>query len=416
MINHKSFDAVAKSGWKQQFCKPLYDSYSFSKIPGTLLKLLGQEGDALPADCWTQGEYDRVVLILIDGFGWNFLEKNHEKYPFLSRFFRKGIVSKITSQFPSTTAAHITCLTTGLEVGQSGVFEWFYYEPLLDRVIAPLLYSFAGDKKVGSLQSMITPDKLLPATTIFQKLQKSNIHSYIFHHESIANSTYSNWMFRGGEIIPYHDYSDCMRKVISKMEHKGLFYVYIGDVDAESHRHGIDSKETHKAIENCFNALEELFWKKHTAHPKTAFILTADHGMTPIDPKTTVYLNQAVPKLEPYLKKGRDGHVLAPAGSCRDYFVYVQNDKVQEVKKMLQTALEGQALVCETAELIEEGFFGSKPVSNDFLKRVGNLVILAYGNNSIWWYEKGRFEQKFFAMHGGLTREEMETIFLFTHE
>jgi hypothetical protein len=71
-------------------------------------------------------------------------------------------------------------------------------------------------------------------------------------------------------------------------------------------------------------------------------------------------------------------------------------------------------MICETSRLIEEGFFGSKTVSEDFLKRVGNLVILPYGNNSIWWYEKGRFDQKFFAMHGGLTREEMETIFLFS--
>jgi hypothetical protein len=44
---------------------------------------------------------------------------------------------------------------------------------------------------------------------------------------------------------------------------------------------------------------------------------------------------------------------------------------------------------------------------------VGNLVILPYEHEAIWWYEKGRFEQHFYAAHGGLTRKEMETIFLF---
>jgi hypothetical protein len=28
----------------------------------------------------------------------------------------------------------------------------------------------------------------------------------------------------------------------------------------------------------------------------------------------------------------------------------------------------------------------------------------------VWWYEKGKYEQKFFGHHGGLTPQEMETI------
>jgi len=35
-------------------------------------------------------------------------------------------------------------------------------------------------------------------------------------------------------------------------------------------------------------------------------------------------------------------------------------------------------------------------------------VILSYRYESIWWYEKGKFEQKFYGHHGGLTPQEME--------
>lgn len=412
MINQKSFEAVKAASWKSDFCKPLYESYCFSKIPSTLLKLLGLSCDTLPQDCFHNQTYETVVLFVIDGFGWSFLEKTHHRYPFLSRFFREGIVSKITSQFPSTTAAHITSLCSGLEVAETGIYEWFYYEPILDRVIAPLLYSYAGDKSTGTLKGDLTPDEIFPAKTVFQTLQKNKISSTIFQHSSISNSSYSDWMFRGAEMVPYDNVSKGLQELQSRLGQKGLFYFYIGDIDAVAHRNGLDSKQTAKAIDQCFTALEN-FWRTLPQDQKMACVVTADHGMTAIDPKTTIYLNQAFPFLEEVLEKGSDGHPLTPAGSCRDYFLHISPKEVARIKPLLEEGLQGKALICETSELIEEGFFGSKPVCKDLLERLGNLVILPYGNNSIWWYEKGRFEQKFYAMHGGLTREEMETIFLF---
>ncbi len=416
MINHKSIEAVKAASWTSgsHFCRPLYESYCFSKIPGTLLRLLGKDSDALPQDCWVEGKYDSVVLFLIDGFGWHFLEKNYAKYPFLSRFFRQGIVSKLTSQFPSTTAAHITTLCSGVEVGQTGVYEWFFYEPQLNRVIAPLLYSYAGDKKCGSLKEVIAPDKILPSETIFQKLKKEGIPSYIFQPKDISHSTYSNWMFRGGEVQGYDRFSKCLSTVLPLVEGGGLFYVYFGEIDSNSHYHGMGSKEVEQSMDKCFTALEE-FWKQISQkNLNVACLVTADHGMTSIDPATTFFLNRELPFLEHVIEKGADKRLLTPAGSCRDYFLHILPEKLQETKALLTQALKDKAFVCETSQLIGEGFFGSKGVSDKFLDRVGNLVILPYGNNSIWWYEKGRFDQKFFAMHGGLTREEMETIFLFS--
>lgn len=413
MINEKSLEAVKAAGWSSEFCKPLYESYCFSKIPGTILNLFGKKSAGLPQDCCVKDVYHSVVLFVVDGFGWQLLEKYHAKYPFLSRFFRQGIVSKLTSQFPSTTAAHITTLCSGSEVGQTGIYEWFYYEPQLDRVIAPLLYSYAGDKKCGTLQNVIAPEKIFPEETLFQKLQKEGISSYIFQPKDIAFSIYSNWMFRGSEVKGYDRFSKSLSSVLKMVQGGGLFYVYFGDIDGAGHHHGIDSKEFTKAMDECFNALEEFWLQLSLMNLKVATLLTADHGMTPIDPATTLFLNREIPQLESMIKKGADGRLLTPAGSCRDYFLHVEPGKLNEAKALLTKTLGEKALICETAQLIQDGFFGSKEVSKEFLKRVGNLVILPYDNHSIWWYEKDRFDQKFYAMHGGLTRPEMETIFLF---
>ena len=150
MLNTNSLHAVNGAKYSQRFIRPLYDSYCFSALPQAVEFLLTGEGKcALPGDCFGSlpTNYDKVILLFVDGFGWQFFQQFAEKYPFLKTFLKHGVVSQMTSQFPSTTAAHVTCLHTGLPVGQSGVYEWNYYEPLVDDIITPLLFSYAGEKK-----------------------------------------------------------------------------------------------------------------------------------------------------------------------------------------------------------------------------------------------------------------------------
>ena len=72
--------------------------------------------------------------------------------------------------------------------------------------------------------------------------------------------------------------------------------------------------------------------------------------------------------------------------------------------------LAGCADVWRADDLIGQGFFGGD--SPALRERVGNLVVLPHAGESIWWYERGRFEQVFYGSHGGLLRDEMETILL----
>ena len=116
-----------------QIVKPQYGVSCFSDLPAIIQNLLDAgRPSPLAADLLgdLEGEYQTVVLFLIDSFGWRFIDRFRDRYPqLLSR------ATKITSQFPSTTSAHITCIHTGLPVGQSGIYEWMYYEPQLDAII-----------------------------------------------------------------------------------------------------------------------------------------------------------------------------------------------------------------------------------------------------------------------------------------
>lgn len=128
--------------------KPRYGAACFADLPQTLIHLLtGQGAPALAPEILNglAPTYDQVILILVDAFGWRFFERYQEDHPFLTEIAKAGVVARLTSQFPSTTAAHVTCIHTGLTPGQSGVHEWQYYEPQLDHMITPLLFSFAGE-------------------------------------------------------------------------------------------------------------------------------------------------------------------------------------------------------------------------------------------------------------------------------
>jgi predicted AlkP superfamily pyrophosphatase or phosphodiesterase len=421
MINQKSLTAVQEASFSKRFCKPLYQSYGFSRIPSTIKALFkGEEPGALPEDAVGHygRPYDAVVLFFIDGFGWNFFESYAPEYPFLQRMIEQGIASKITSQFPSTTAAHVTCINTGLSVGQSGVYEWFYYEPIVDRMIAPLLYSFAGDRTPGTLETAGVPlQDLYPRQTIYQELKKMGVASTVMQAVGIAHSPYSQAMFDGASNLPYRTMAEGLDRLVVSIEQQrqpSYYYFYSGEIDSAGHRSGIVSSSFVDAVDSCWTAMEERFFQKMSSLDKrVCCILIADHGMVPISPKKTHYLNKEVPEILDAFKRNKQGALLAPAGSCRDFFLHVEEGAVKEVQNVLQKRFGTIAEVHTTEQLIEQGIFGPQPPSSRFLERVGNLVILPYENEAIWWYEKNRFEQHFYAAHGGLTRSEMETIFCF---
>lgn len=408
------------------FIKPTYDGHSFSAIPRSIAGLLGAPQEiALAPEVLgdLQGVYRSVVLFLVDAFGWRFIEKYADGYPALRRFMDHGVAAKITCQFPSTTAAHVTCLNTGLNVGQHGVFEWQYYEPQLDAVIVPLLFSYAGTKEPDQLKPTgIDPRRLYPKRTLYKDLSALGIASYVFQPKEFTPSTFSDVMLRGAtEVIPYRTLPEALVNLRSLLAEqtgpdrsspkRSYYLLYFGDVDGIGHEYGPNSPQLEAEIDAFLTGLERLFLAKMgPAEGQVLFLLTADHGMVETDPPTTIYLNTdpAFAGLQRSLKTDRQGRVLVPGGSARDPFLYIKDGRVEEARDFLASRLKDRAVVYCTSELIEAGFFGPQPPSAEFLARVGDLVILPYRGEAVWWYEKDRFEQKFRGHHGGLTPQEME--------
>lgn len=417
MINAESLNIRAADRFGSHFVRPRYDGYSFAQIPQTIRRLLiGAPEPGVPFG--PRGDldqpYDAVILLLIDAFGWRFFERFAD-HPFLRRIADAGLISKLSSQFPSTTAAHVTTIHTGQSVGQSGVYEWFYYEPQVDDLIAPLLFSFAGDEQRDTLRTTgIDPQALYPTRTLYHDLREHGVESYVFSNALYARSAYSQTVTAGATIVAYRTLPEALvnlTQMRARQHARSYYFLYYDAIDTICHQYGPDSPQLSAEVETFLDMMERVFQRQLAAtRGRTLLLLTADHGQTAIDPATTVYLNQIWPEWSRYVKMSRAGKPLVPAGSSRDMFLHIHAANVDEAQAHLQRLLLGKADVMRVADLIEQGFFGS--ISQRFRDRVGDLVILPYARESVWWYEKDRFDQHFYGSHGGLTPDEMDTLLL----
>ena len=101
-------------------------------------------------------------------------------------------------------------------------------------------------------------------------------------------------------------------------------------------------------------------------------LVTADHGMSPVDPASTVYVNELWPELAEHLKTGADGKPLAPAGSCRDLFLHARDEHVDEVCAELGERLAGMADVVPSASSSSEGVFASHRLGSAHASRASS--------------------------------------------
>ncbi len=383
------------------FIRPRYDEGGFAGLTGLVENKLATN------------QYDAVIFFIIDGFGWRFAEK-FQQMPFLQWAARNGSMTTLTSQFPSTTAAHLTTLHTGQPVGEHGVFEWIYYEKALDAIIAPLLFSFSGTAERDTLKPKgVKPQRILPTTTLYRSLKKRGVTSAILQHREYTPSTYSNIMFAGATPRGYRTLPEALVNLSLQVEASfapAYFVLYHDRIDAISHEYGPTAPQTEAEIQVVLTILEQVFLKAMAgSHKKVLCLLAADHGHVDTDPQTTIYLNRE-PRfsgIENFLRTDKAGKRLVPAGSPRDFFLYIKEGMMEEALGFLSSRLEGKAEVRRVADMMDEGYFGPV-VSQSLRDRAGELVILPYAGEAVWWYEKDHFEQRFRGHHGGLTKAEME--------
>ena len=413
MINQNSIKTLQAMPFSQKFQRPAYGSYCFAHIPDTIRRLFNFPAQNPLPDSVLPGwnDHQNVIFFFIDGFGWRFLEEYGTDHPFLKELNSNGITSQITSMFPSTTAAHTACIHTGSTVAQNGVHEWFYYEPEVDQVISPLLFSVAGEKSREQLARMgYHAQQFIPASQLYSDLRSVGVQPYVLNHREFAQSSFSRQVCQGAMISEFQTIPEALvnlRLILeSQPDQPKYIFLYIPNFDSILHSYGPGSPQSKAELFAWFDQMS-YFLKSLRNLKRTLLLFSADHGQSEADPRTTVYINNEIPNLIHTLKTNRQGEPLLFGGSPRDLFLYVQNEHLEDIKIKLQKLLQGRAEIYETEELISRGIFGPGKDFDKLRSRMGNLVILPFLGESVSWYKKDVFEQKYFGHHGGLSPEEM---------
>jgi predicted AlkP superfamily pyrophosphatase or phosphodiesterase len=406
-----------KENSKDSFIYPRYDGYSLYNIIPTIFKLFGLDlgKKTLPDEIYKKyiDKNQKIVLFLTDGFGYEQCKEVSQDVPFLEKLLGDNRIYPITSVFPSTTAASLTTLATGLTPQEHGLFEWNLYIKEIDQIIQTLPFSKLGKKAKANelLSEGVSPEILLDRKTIYEQLLNFGIKSYLFSNEAFNKSAYTAVSSIGANRITYRSFSDLiinLRNFLNESEGPLFCYVYWPNIDTESHVYGPKSEQPFLETKIFFDTLQEFLVKglKQKALSETLFLLTADHGQITVNPKKTIYLNTDE-KLHSFLEVSGNSKRILPFGSARDCFLMNKSEKLDEAITHLNEKYGKYALILKTDEMIKAGLFGSGESSERFLRRVGNVMILPYKNNTIW-YEHVKGEPfRYLGHHGGLSEEEM---------
>lgn len=352
-----------------------------------------------------------VVLFLADGLGYYDAKPLVDQGNLFGAAAKAGALIPITTVFPSTTAAALTTVATGLTPQEHCLPEWFVYMKEVDKVIATLPFTAVGQRGRDAMAREMDPRSLFSGPTVNWALKRRGVDTVSFVGANIAWTAYSRLSHAGSETVPYITSSDLfasLRKRIEAARRPSFFYVYWEKVDTIGHAFGPGTEESasEAALLNYLLKKELLDRLSAKAADDTTVVVTADHGQIEVNPRAATYVN-GMRGVTRNLRTSAAGRRIPPWGSARDMYLAAREGRAGVVEDCLRKELGRNAVVLPTSRAVESGYFGLGTPKRLFLDRVGDVMVLPRRNNLVWYrYARGdRLGLK--GHHGGMTPREM---------
>jgi predicted AlkP superfamily pyrophosphatase or phosphodiesterase len=333
-------------------------------------------------------ECKSVILLVIDGLGFDFLNKHGQGSTLLN-----NLRGSMTTVCPPTTAAAITTFHTGVAPQQHAATGWFVHFKELGGEGIPLRFC----PRQGGMhysQLGLSVGDLFYNKPLFRRLDRK---VYCMSHHDFAFSDYNRFYNNKAKMHTYRTLRQFFGSIASltKARGKKFIYAYWPDFDAYSHRSGSESR---KAIKH-FREIDRAFAELTKKIKDSIVIVTSDHGFMDIPAKNMIYIDK-----HPVIQ---DSLVLPLAGETRFAYAYVRPGKVQRFEQYMKNNFKGRLELYKSEDLVKRGLFGIGKPDRRFLERVGDYIIVANPGFCIRDRLLKQKHKRFVGFHGGLSRDEM---------
>jgi hypothetical protein len=330
---------------------------------------------------------EKVVLLTIDGLGYNFLQKYGR-----DSFLAKHCVGKISSTFPTTTAAAEMALETGVAPLQHAITGWNMYLKELGTVSRVLLFEPRWGKCNFSGAG-------IEYQTIFDEnkvAEKINSSSSLVMPRIVADS-YKPFVKK--ELLLYDDLEGMVRRIKKAAGLPGRRYIFSYWLELDKICHKLGCKSA--AVRDHFWAVDAAVagLAEYLAAAGTCLVVTADHGLIDIPATGRVILNRDFPEIYDCLS-------LPLCGDTRAPYCYIKNGRTAEFKKLVREKL-GFCRLRKSSDFIKNGMFGLGKPNPRIFERVGDYILVCDNGHLVRDYVMGEIPTQMEGFHGGMSADEM---------
>jgi hypothetical protein len=396
------------------FVWPRYEGLSVGNIAGSVGQALRVTlPGVLPPlqDGLLDGLLDgvqRVVLVVIDGLGWEQLQGVMARRSDLvfHRLAAQGRLWPITTTFLSTTNSVLSTIYTGRSPVEHGLLAYSMFMREWLMAVEAISFSTIHTPFDGTLVEWgFEAEKFLPVPAIGQLLAVQGVASYALTLNEFVKTPLSLMHNRGmQEVFGYVTASDFwlkLRRILEQRPGRGLVSAYWSAVDTLAHRLGPLDESGDAETVSLALLMEEIFLNRLTpaAREGTLLLLTADHGQITTPPESAILLDQ-----HPAL---HDALFLPPLGESRVPFFYVRDGHYETVRQYVDEHFADHFIFFSQDEILCSGLFGPGAPCAEMRHRLGDIVGIATGSAHFERNVESLMKKPMLGRHGGLTPQEM---------
>lgn len=334
--------------------------------------VLGGVPAAMPSLDENVVDASQVVLLVIDGLGWNQLQDRAAMAPNLTALTG----SSITTVAPSTTASALTSIATGVPPGEHGMVGY-----RID-VAGEALNALRWTTPRGDARDRIPPAELQPVQPFLG-------HSPpVITRTEFSHSGFTGAHLSGARFVGYRTIASLALEVDRELAAGSPFiYAYYDGLDRIGHEYGHGQH-----YEAELRWIDRLVGDIVASLPGgAALIVTADHGQ--ISCKPGVFLADEV-----------TSRVDRQSGEARFRWLHCGERSADGVRALAEEHHGDDALIATTQQVLDERWLGPV-VSMDARGRLGQVALLARGDAAFLDPHEGG--HGLIGRHGSFTADEM---------